>query len=112
MGRTSGVRYGAVFTISLLLSWTLVTALLVLGYRGSSQSFGDAAQWVGFWFFTVGAPTVQALRIHRCLNEVVRQCPILSPQAHRDLAHARFVILMCGSMCVLLVFGLLVGSIK
>jgi len=106
MGSTSGVRYGVVFTISLLLSWTLVTGLLMLSYRAGSQSLRDAAQWAGLWFFTVGAPTVQALRIHRCLNEVVRECPVLSPQVRRDLAHARFVILMCGSMCALLVFGL------
>ena len=106
MGRTSGVRYGTVFMISLLLSWTLVTALLVLCYRAGSQSFRDAAQWAGLWFFTVAAPTLQALRLHRRLNDIVHECPTLPAQVRRDLAHARFVILMCGSMCALLVFGL------
>ena len=102
------VPYGTLFTVSLLLSWTLVTAVIALGFRAGDQSFENAAQWAGLWFFTVAAPTIQALRIHRRLNDIVHECPASSPQIRRELEHARFVILMCGSLCVLLVFGLLV----
>ena len=100
------VPYGVLFTASLLLSWTLVTAVIALGFRSGQQSLGHAAQWAGLWFFTVGAPTIQALRIHRRLNDIVHECPSTSAQIRRDLEHARFVILMCGTMCVLLVFSL------
>jgi hypothetical protein len=108
MERTNHVPYGLLFTVSLLLSWTLVTAAIALGFRAGPRSLQAGAQWAGLWFFTVAAPTIQALRIHRRLNDIVRECPASSPQIRRELEHARFVILMCGSLCVLLVFGLLV----
>ena len=80
--------------------------LVALGFRAGQQTVQDAAQWAGLWFFTVAAPTVQALRIHRRLNDIVQESPTTSAQIRRDLAHARFVILMCGTMCVLVVFSL------
>jgi len=108
MKRANDVPYGLLFTVSLVLSWTLVTAAIALGFRAGQQSLQAAAQWAGLWFFTVAAPTIQALRIHRRLNDIVHACPATSPQVRRELEHARFIILMCGSLCVLLVFGLLV----
>jgi hypothetical protein len=105
MNRTNRVPYGVTFTASLLLSW-LATGLIALGFRAGEQSAQHVAQWAGLWFFTVAAPTLQALRIHWRLNDIVRECPTTSPQVRRDLAHARFVVLMCGSMTVLLVFAL------
>ena len=107
MSRTTHVGYGAIFTLSLLLSWTLVTALLALAYLAGGRSPASAAQWAGLWFFTVAATTLQAIRLHRNLNDIAHECPVLSRQVRRDLARARFVILTCGSMCALLVFGLL-----
>ena len=106
MKRTDRVPYGVLFTASLLLSWTLVTAVIALGFRAGEPSLERAVQWVGLWFFTVAAPTIQALRIHRRLNDIAHECPTTSAAVRRDLEHARFVILMCGSMCVLFVFGL------
>ena len=67
------------------------------------------ATWVSLWVFTVAIPTVQALRIHRRLGEVLQDCAMASPQLRRDLEHARFVIVMCGSMTVLLVVSLHFG---
>jgi hypothetical protein len=70
------------------------------------QTIGHAANWVGIWIFTVAAPTLQSFQIHRRLNDVLFECPTTPPQVQRDLSHARFVVLMCGSMTVLLVLGL------
>jgi hypothetical protein len=106
MRRSDEVRYGATFTLSLLLSWTVATGLIVLVFWSGPQTLEDAATWAGLWVFTVATPTLQALRIHRSLIDLLRECPTSSPQTRRDLAHARFVVLMCGSMAVLLVCGL------
>ena len=106
MMRTNNVRYGLTFTLSLLLSWTLTTGLMALAFWSGDRAPGHAAAWASVWVFTVGVPTMQALRIHRLLNELVRECPTTSPQTRRDLAHARFVVLTCGSMTALLVFAL------
>jgi hypothetical protein len=100
------VSVGLSFAVSLLLSWTLATALIGMAIWSGPQTIGHAATWAALWIFTVGAPTIQALQIHHRLNEVLLDCPTTSAQVRRDLSHARFVVLMCGSMTLLLVFGL------
>jgi len=100
------VGFGVSFAASLVLSWTLTTALIAMAVWSGPQTVEHAAKWAGIWIFTVGAPTLQALQIHRRLNDVLLECPATPPQVRRDLSHARFVVLMCGSMTVLLVFGL------
>lgn len=102
------VGLGVSFALSLLLSWTLTTALIGMAIWSGPQTIEHAARWAGMWIFTVAAPTLQALQIHRRLNDVVLECPTTSPQVRRDLSHARFVVLLCGSMTILIVFGLLV----
>jgi len=106
MGSRNEVGFGVSFALSLLLSWTLATALIGMAIWSGPQTIGHAAKWAGVWIFTVGAPTLQALQIHRRLNDVLLDCPTTSPQVRRDLSHARFVVLMCGSMTILLIFGL------
>jgi hypothetical protein len=107
MKANTGVGFTASFVLSLLLSWTLATALIVaMAVWSGPQTIQHAAQWTGVWIFTVGAPTLQALQIHRRLKDVLLDCPTTSPEVRRDLSHARFVVLMCGSMTVILIFGL------
>jgi hypothetical protein len=106
MRSRQGVRFGVSFALSLALSWTLTTALIGMAVWSGPQTIEHAAKWAGIWIFTVAAPTLQAFQIHRRLNDVLFECPAAPPHVQRDLAHARFVVLMCGSMTVLLVFGL------
>ena len=106
MKRSDDFGYGAIFTLSLLLSWTVITGLIGVVFWSGPRTIEDAATWAGLWVFTVATPTLQALRIHRSLTDIHRECPTSWPQVRRDLAHARFVVLMCGSMAVLLVCGL------
>jgi hypothetical protein len=110
MSTRNEVGVGLAFALSLLLSWTLATALIGVAAWSGPRTIEHAAKWAGVWIFTIGAPTLQALLIHRRLNDVLVECPVVPPRIRRDLSHARFVIVMCGSMTVLLVFGLLVKS--
>ena len=107
MNSRTEVGFGVSFALSLMLSWTLTTALIGMAVWSGPQTIEHAAKWAGVWIFTIGAPTLQALQIHRRLNDVLLECPSTPSQVRRDLSHARFVITMCGSMTVLLVFGLL-----
>lgn len=106
MNPRNEVGFGVSFALSLLLSWTLATALIGIAIWSGPQTVEHGAKWAGVWIFTVVAPTLQALQIHRRLNDVLLQCSTAPPRVRRDLSHARFVVLMCGSMTVLLVFGL------
>ncbi len=109
MTTTPRLRLGLNFALSLLLSWTLVTALLALAAWADRHAPQRQATWVALWIFTVVVPTVQALRVHRRLGEVLRNYPTIPPQVRHDLEHARFVIVACGSMVVLLVLMLRFG---
>lgn len=100
--------YGPLFVISLLTSWTFVTGLIgILGWS-DRHSPHHVATWIFIWMFTVGMPTIQALRIHAVLSEMRREGVHVSPRSRCALAHARVLILICGSMTALLLFGLLV----
>ena len=103
------LRFGVTFTLSLIVSWVCATAMLTLAGWSDSHTTSRLMTWVSVWAFTVVIPTVQALRIHRRLGEVLQDCATASPQVRRDLAHARFVILMCGSVTALLVVALHFG---
>jgi hypothetical protein len=107
MGTKDTPRYGPLFAISLLTSWTFVTGLigmLAWSDRGSPER---VATWIFIWLFTVGMPTLQAFRIHAVLSEMCHGGVDLSPRSRRALTQARVLILICGSMTVLLLFGLL-----
>src|SRR5687768_14609750 len=108
MNPRNEIGFGLSFALSLVLSWTMATALIGMAIWSGPQTIEHAAKWAGVWIFTIGAPTIQALQIHRRLKDVLLECPSVPPQVRRDLSHARFVILMCGSMTVLLMFGLIV----
>ena len=94
------------FSLSLLMSWTLVSGALAFAAWADRHTAQLLTTWVGLWVFTVLGPSLQALVIHRRLGEVLENCPMTPPRVIRDLAHVRFVIVMCGSMSVLLVWAL------
>jgi hypothetical protein len=106
MRQSDTPRYGPTLALSLILSWTLATGLIAASFLAGERTPESAALWAGLWFFTIAAPTIQAFRIHRCLVELTRDCPTVATTVTRDLAHARFVVLMCGSMTVLIAFAL------
>lgn len=99
-------RYGITFTLSLALSWTLATGLIALACWSGERTPERFASWAGLWIFTIGVPTLQALRVHRRLNEL-HAAAMIPERTRRDLAHTRFILLLCGSMVVLIVIGLL-----
>jgi hypothetical protein len=94
------------FRLSLLMSWTLITGALAFAAWTDRHTPQLLTTWIGLWVFAVVGPTMQALLIHRRLGEVLHSCPMTPPRVHRDLAHARFVIVMCATMTVLLAWAL------
>jgi hypothetical protein len=103
---TTSVRYGLAFAASLALSWTLVTGLIAMAFWSGPHTASNLARWTCLWVFTVGTPTVQALRLHWRLNDLVETCPSVPAAVRRDLKHTRFAFLMFGSMTVLTVLAL------
>ena len=100
--------YGPTFVIAVVMSWTLTTgAIGMLGWS-DDRSPERLATWISLWVFTVAVPTILAIRIHRVLSEITRGAGNVSPRSRRALENARVLILICGSMVVLLVFGLAV----
>ena len=100
------VRCGVMFGFSLVLSWLLITPLVGFAFWSGPHTSDALSTWIGVWVFAVAVPTLQALLVHRRLNDALAACPTLVPRVRRDLAHTRFVLLMCGSMTALLAFTL------
>ena len=98
--------YGPMLVMSLVTSWTLTTGVIGMMAWSDERSAERLATWISLWVFTVVVPTIQALRIHHVLGEITRGAGNSSPRSRSTLAHARVLILICGSMTVLLVFGL------
>ena len=104
--QVKGVRYGVTFGASLALSWLAITPLLGWVFWSGPHTTDALAMWIALWIFAIAVPTLQAVVVHRRLNEALDACPTLVPRVRRDLAHTRFVLLMCGSMTVLTVVAL------
>jgi hypothetical protein len=107
MQRVNHVGYGVTFGLSLILSWLLVTPFLMLAFWSGPHTRDELTKWVGLWIFTVGAPTLQAIRLHRRLNDLLQMCPTVAGPVRRELAYTRFALLMFGSMTVLMVISLI-----
>ena len=108
MEARDGAGYGPMFVMSLVMSWTLTTGAIGMLAWSDDRSPERLATWISLWVFTVAVPTIQAIRIHRVLSEITRGAGHSSPRSRRALEHARVLILICGTMTVLLVFGLVV----
>ena len=93
---------GIAFLATLLLSWTLVTGVIgVAIWVEREKSFIRLATWLSLWAFSVLGPTLNALAIHRSLE---------NPAASVDqLARLRPFLLLYANMVVLSAFALIFG---
>src|SRR5262245_13427862 len=103
------LRLGLIFALSLLTSWTAATGLLALAGWADRHAPHRLTTWAVLWVFTVAAPAVQSLRVHRRLGEVLQDWPATPPRVRHDLEHTRYVMVMCGVMTVVLVVALRFG---
>jgi hypothetical protein len=103
------VGYDIGFTLSLGQSWTLATAAIALAYWSDDRSWSSVRDWGLLWLFTVVAPTIQAMKVHRRLRELAGACPEMPARALRDLKEARLALPLLGSLAVLAAFGLGLG---
>lgn len=102
-------RFGVMFATALIVTWLATGLIVVMGWH-DRQVPGRLLQWIVLWVFTVVAPTIQALRLHRLLDGSHRDFPAASESSHRELVHARVVILTCGSMTVLCVYTIVIDA--
>ena len=103
-------RFGVMFATALIVTWLATGLIVVMGWH-DRQVPGRLLQWIVLWVFTVVAPTIQALRLHRLLvDDFDRGFPTASPGPLGELAQARIVILICGSMTVLCVFTIVIDA--
>ena len=109
MRNNNHVVYGVAFGASLILSWTMITAIVGLAAWSSDRSPGSLARWLGLWVFTVAAPTLQSFYVHRTLKTLIHACPDVPARVRRDLTHVRWTLLMCGTMAVLSAFAIGLG---
>jgi hypothetical protein len=109
MSEHNHVPYGVAFGASLILSWTMITATIGLAAWSGDRSAGSLARWLGLWFFTVAAPTLQSFSVHRTLKTLVDTCPHAPERVRRDLTHVRWTLLMFGTMAVLSAFAIGLG---
>ena len=109
MSDNMSVPFGAAFGASLVLSWTMVTAILGLAAWSGDRTVDSLTRWLGLWVFTVAAPTLLSLSVHRALGALIRSYPDIPRRIRRDLAHARWAFLMFGTMAVLSAFALGLG---
>lgn len=104
------IGYGVPFAASLAITWTLLTPTIGLAFwRTSDWSWNAAMPWLWLWVFTVLMPTTGALRLHRRLNDLVDNVPDVPDRIVRDLANARWLFLMLGSMTGLAALSLIVS---
>jgi hypothetical protein len=103
------VRYDIGFTLSLGQSWTLATAAIALSYWSDERSWSSVRDWGLLWLFTVVAPTIQAMKVHRRLRELAGACPEMPARALRDLKEARLALPLLGSLALLAAFALGLG---
>jgi len=102
-------RFGVMFTTALIVTWLTTGLIVVLGWP-DRQAAARLLPWIALWVFTVAAPTIQAFRLHRLLVDFDRGFPTASPGPLGELAQARIVILICGSMTVLCVFTIVIDA--
>jgi hypothetical protein len=109
MSKGNDVSYGIAFGASLILSWTMITAIVALAAWSGDRSAGSFARWFALWVFTVAAPTLQSLNVHRTLKTLVRAYPDVPARIRRDLTHVRWTLLMFGTMAALSAFAIGLG---
>jgi hypothetical protein len=98
----------AVFTTTLVLSWTVLTAATVMAaWTERSHSGLRMAEWASLWIFTVPVPTVQALRLRRSMAPVTGT--VEAERRARTLARLGPALLLSANMALLSAFALILG---
>lgn len=97
------------FAMSLVFSWTLVTVILALAAWRGEHAASTLARWAALWFFSVAAPTIQAVIVHRRLKDLMHAYADLPDRVIRDLTHARWTFLMFGALTVMTALALGLG---
>jgi hypothetical protein len=104
------IRYDVPFAAALVITSALLTPTLGLAFwRTSDWSWNAAMPWLWLWVFTALMPTAAALFLHRRLNDLVANVPDVPDRIVRDLANARWLFLMFGSMTGLAALSLIVS---
>ena len=110
MGTARSIGYGIAFGVTLISSWTLATWLIAVAFWSGPHTNAQLARWASLWFFAVAAPGLQAIRIHRCLQQLLDGAYEVPDPVTRDLMHTRFALPMFGMMTVLAAFSLVVSQ--
>jgi hypothetical protein len=99
---------GAVLTTTLLVSWTVLTAAVVMAaWTERSHSGLRMAEWASLWAFTVPVPTVHALRLRRSMAPVAGT--VDAERQARMLARLGPALLLSANMALLSAFALILG---
>jgi hypothetical protein len=103
------VRFDLGFLLALGQCWVIGTTLLAYAGWSGDRTPRALAEWSVLWIFTVAAPTIQALKVHRRLRELQHASPHIPERALRDLLEARTAFPLLGSLVVLWAFALGLG---
>src|SRR5205085_11667661 len=86
------VRSGVLFTLTLVLSWTLITTAMALAVLGERDVSGQRiATWISLWVFSVVMPSLNALTLHRIARALTNDG---SEEPPRELLRTRTVLLL------------------
>lgn len=103
------ISIGAMFALTLALSWTLVTVAVALAiWSDRHAGFLRVATWASLWAFTVVVPTLNAFAIHRAVGELTNGTATPAVSTER-LAQLRPVLLLSANMALLSAFALIFG---
>jgi len=107
--RSNRYPLGAMFAGSLVLSWTLMTLSVALTIWSDRHApAARLASWVSLWAFTVLAPTLSALTLHRSIARLSGS-PVAGDPSIAELARLRSFVVLSANMALLsacaLVFG-------
>jgi hypothetical protein len=97
------------FGFALMLSWTLpTTGIAFVIWTERAGSLVRMATWISLWTFTVLAPTLSAMTIHRALARVAGEVP-RQERALDDLARLRPFLLLSANMALISAWALIFG---
>ena len=100
---------GLLFGVALILSWTLMTAVVALAlWAERGHSLIRLATWTSLWVFSVLLPTLNALTIHRAIARLPGE-RAANEQSLDELARLRPFLLLSANMALLSACALIFG---
>ena len=102
-------RLGVLFAVALAVSWTFPTATIALViWSERAGSPVRIATWISLWTFSVLAPTLSAMTIHRALPRIAGEARGREPSLD-ELARLRPFLLLSANMALLSACALIFG---